>query len=486
MNSTFRRNILFMSLFSPSLYAEPQSSFSYEGKSYFVQSSGIRVLEKDQVTEFEVNTKVISVKPKSTYQSAEVNNYLSQQNLTVLRVASTGFMDIDVSSRGDFQTVLFELVNSGLFDVVEPTTYGRYGFVPNDTQYASQWHLPQVHAPDAWDLTSGAASVVVAVLDSGTEFTHDDLGSGSDGYQNVWLNAGEDAWSDPDDPTTGNGIDDDGNGFVDDWKGYNFDLGTNDSSGLFYHGTAVAGMVAAKTNNNLGVAGVAGGNNSAGVSIMIGNIGVNSPNGSVLDDAILYAAAQGARIVQMSLTVGSSAAIDAAIDDVYNNHGVLVVNAAGNSATNFVGYPASHPNVMAVGATNQVDSKVSFSQYGPNLEIAAPGVDMLMPTTGNGYTTSDGTSFSAPLVSGVAGLVFSRHPTLSNIQVREILIQSADKVGGYDYNHDLSDPGRSLELGYGRVNAESALLLSDLYAPFNGLIFKDGFEGDVIFVDGFE
>ena len=484
INSFFSLLIL-TSVFSA--HAEQQFSFNYAGKDYFLDEDTLWATEPDNGEQFKVNTRVITAKAAPQFNSVQINSYLQQNNLEILRTAITGYSDIQLTENAIYKDVLFSLKNSGLFSVVEPTTFGRYLLIPNDSQYPAQWHLPQVSAEAAWDLTTGNSSIAVAVLDSGVEFIHSDLGTGSDTYNNIWINPGEDAWSDPEDPNTGNNIDDDNNGFIDDWKGWDFDNNDNNGSGAFFHGTAVAGVVAAKTNNSNGVAGIAGGNNNKGTSIMIGNVGNNAPNGSVLDDAILYAAANGARIIQMSLSVGTSQAIDDAIAEAYVNQGLLVINAAGNSGAASVGYPASHPNVMAIGASNQSDSKASFSQYGVDLEVSAPGVDMVTTDLNNNYLSTAGTSFSAPLTSGIASLVMSRQPSLTNEQVRTILHDSADKVGGYDYNHDVTDPGHSLEMGYGRVNALAAIQMADAMGQPDP-VFKNGFEAeiDLIFANGFE
>jgi len=469
-----------------SVNAEQQFSFNFAGKDYFLDQDVLWVKESNG-EQFKVNTRVITVKPASHFNSNQFSSYLQQNNLKKLRTASTGYSDIQLPENANFKDELLQLENSGLFSVVEPNTIGRYLLVPNDNQYQSQWHLQKVEAEAVWDLNTGTSNIVVAVLDSGTEFTHSDLGQGNDNYNNIWTNSGEDAWTDSEDPSTGNNIDDDNNGFIDDWKGWDFDSDDNDGSGGFFHGTAVAGVVAAKTNNNNGVAGIAGGNNNKGTSIMIGNVGNNAPNGSVLDDAILYAAANGANIIQLSLSVGSSQALNDAITEAYNTHGVLIIGAAGNSSASSVGYPSSHPDIMAVGASNQNDFKSGFSQYGDKLEISAPGSDIVTTTLNNGYVSTSGTSFSAPLTSGIASLVMSRHPNLTNEQVRNILKDSADKVGGYNYDHDISKPGHSLQMGYGRINAHSAILLADLIVV-PSIIYKNGFEAiiDLIFENGFE
>ncbi|TAK50572.1 MAG: T9SS type A sorting domain-containing protein [Saprospiraceae bacterium] len=301
----------------------------------------------------------------------------------------------------------------------------------------------------------GSNRVVVAILDSGTDWTHEDIGMGPDAYQNVFLNPGEDAWADPNDPASGNGIDDDGNGLVDDWKGWDFVNNNNDSRGPFFHGTHVAGIVSAKSNNNLGMASVAGGNNSPGAQLLLVGVGDNAPSGNILDDAILYAANTGASIIQLSLTVGQTADIDAAIAAA-NAQGVLIVCAAGNS-NGPVGYPARNPAVVAVGGTNQNDGKAGFASFGVDLDISAPAVDILSTQPGDAYNTSSGTSFAAPQVSAAAALLLSRNPCLSNDQIKQIFQFSADKVGGFDYNWNANMPGHSLELGYGRLNLRAAL-----------------------------
>ena len=393
-----------------------------------------------------------------------------------IRRAVTGFIDIEIESDQDVFDVIDAYMVSGLVEIAEPNTFGRYEATPNDTSYASQWYLPAINAPEVWDTTTGSPEAIIAVLDSGTEFTHEDLGPGTDAHQNIWLNAGEDAWSDPSNPATGNGVDDDMNGFADDWKGWDFGNGNNDSSGTYFHGTAVAGVAAAKTHNAKGVAGVAGGWNSAGARVMICGVGDAGPLGSILDDAILYAGAMGAHVIQLSLSVGQSSAIDAAVEmarDVYN---MPVICSSGNSGLEAVAYPSSNPNVMAIGATDSNDLKASFSNYGEDLDISAPGTSIYTTDIPNTYGPTGGTSFSSPIVSAVVALMLDVSPDLTHEEIRQILRDTADKVGGYNYNWSPSMPGHSKELGYGRVNAESAV-----EAAVGVPIFSDGFEsGDTL------
>lgn len=439
----------------------------------YLQEGATWIQQEANGQRFEINREVITVKFHDAAQRSSQDALHRSLGTRELRRASTGFIDLRIPDGVDVFQIIDAYKASPLVEIAEPNTLGHWTAAPDDTQYPSQSWLPLVSAERAWDITSGDPGIIVAVLDSGVEFTHEDLGTGPDAYQNIWLNPGEDAWSDPSDPATGNGTDDDMNGLVDDWKGWDFANNDNVSSGTFFHGTAVAGTVAAKTNNALGVAGMAGGFGGPGVRVMIAGVGDSGPNGAVLDDAILYAAAHGANIIQLSLGVGSSAAIDAAVAEVYDNQNMLVICSSGNGGGSSVGYPASLPKVIAVGATTTTDTRAGFSQHGANLEISAPGTSFLTLTLNNGYASTSGTSFSSPIVSGIAALMWSLNPTLPNTKIRQILRDTADKVGGYNYNWNAAMPGHSFELGYGKANAASALesVLND--------VFEDGFENFV-------
>ena len=446
---------------------------------------GSRVFERDpsgwtQIDptgfRYAVDPHVITIRFRADVSETERDNLHPALGATVLRHAITGFADVEIASNQDVFDAIDSYMASGLVDIAEPNTIGAYGVEPDDPSYGSQWFLPVIAAPLAWDTTGGLPVAVVAVLDSGTEFTHDDLGMGADGYQNVWLNPGEDAWSDPTDPGTGNGLDDDGNGFVDDWKGWNFGNGNNNPAGANFHGTSVAGVVAAKTHNATGVAGVAGGWNAPGAQVLIAGVGNAAPLSSVLDDAILYSAELGANVIQLSLTVGQTAAIDAAIEMARTVYNMSVVCSSGNDFSQVVGYPSIHPRVISVGATNQMEERAEFSNYGPDIEISAPGTNILTTTLGNGYAPTGGTSFSSPIISAVIAMMLSVRPDLDSVVIRQILKDTADKVGGYDYNWDPMRPGHSFELGYGRVNAAAAIQAA-LAAP-SGFV-NSGFESGI-------
>jgi len=373
--------------------------------------------------------------------------------LETIRSNRLGFHDLRLPSDVDPFDVLDALRATGLVEAAEENTLGRYDAAPSDPQFSNQWALDNtgqtggtpdadVDAPEAWDLQTGVPGIVVAVVDSGTDIDHEDL------VANLWKNLDE---------IPGNGQDDDANGYVDDVDGWDFYNGNNDPRGPYFHGTHVAGIVAATTDNGIGIAGLAGGGfGSSGARIMPLGVGDFSPDASVLDDAILYAADNGAKIITLSLTVGQSSAIDAAIEYAHDQKGVFLDCAAGN-ASGPVAYPANHPMVIAVAATDANDNRANFSNFGPEIELAAPGVGILSTQPGNSYGYSDGTSFAAPHVAGLAALVFSAAPDLGNDLVRQLLRDTADDIG---------DPGYDEQTGDGRINALAAVeLVSDLDPP---------------------
>lgn len=415
-----------------------QNNFTFKGENY--NKSENRWFDSNGM---EVDTSVVTIKAGPNFHMKNTFGKMIRQN-------KLGYADIQVPANANFFAFIKSLNDELSILSIDINTFGEYNLTPNDMDLADQWYLNTIEIFDAWDFTMGENSVLVAVLDSGIDWTHEDIGVGNDSYQNIWLNNNEDPWADPLDPTTGDGIDNDGNGFVDDWKGWDFPANSNNSLPTIDHGTHVAGVLGAKTNNTEGIAGIAGGNGNQGIQIMNLLIGRTGPSTAVIDDAILYAIEHGANIIQMSLTVGQTSAIDAALQNASNSN-VTLVCASGNNNGN-VSYPASNSEVISVGATNAMDQRAPFSNFGSNLTISAPGVDIHSTRIGDAYNDDSGTSFAAPIVSGIAALMLSLDPTLTPTDIRTILINEADQVGGYDYT-----TGRSDELGFGRVNAFAAV-----------------------------
>ena len=322
---------------------------------------------------------------------------------------------------------------------------------PSDPGWISQWGPTKIQAPSAWGVVTGTSDVAIAVIDSGIQLDHEDL------VAKVWINPGE---------IPGNGIDDDNNGKMDDVHGWHFyhvwigsdfvsmeDADVRDDYG---HGTHVSGIAAAATNNGIGIAGIAW-----GARIMPVKVLDQYGNGWYSDIAagIVYAANNGARVINLSLGGSSDSQTLRMAVDYARSRGALVIAATGNTGGSVL-YPAAYEPVLAVAATDSNDRRASFSSYGPQVDLAAPGVDIYStwchPDTissfclGTYYFAKSGTSMAAPHVSGVAALIWSRWPALASSEVISKLLDTAGDVG---------DVGPDPYTGWGRVNAYQAVTL---------------------------
>ncbi len=420
---------------------------------------------------FDIDTTVLTIKV-SDYSKFLKRN---KSYYNIIRRNKLGFVDISLIGNRKFDNNLQRLITNDNVQHIEYSTIGKYtDFISNDTYKSNQWYLSRINVFKAWDITMGNSNIIVGILDSGTDWKHNDLGLGKDVYQNINLKSEEDDWINNNNPNTGNKIDDDSNGLIDDWKGWNFDNNSNNVITNNSHGTVVAGIISAKTHNDLGISGIAGGQNNEGVKILAYCIGEAAPISNVLDDAIIQAVDDGVRIIQLSLSLPSSQAIDEAIDYAVDND-VLIICAAGNNGTGTIHYPANNPNVMAVGAINKNNKRAYFSQYGKHLSIMAPGVDIYSTKINNSYASSNGTSFAAPQVSGVAALILSISPNLTGKQVRDIIEKTAQKVGGYHYKTHSNRPNGDWDsqMGYGLVNAYEAVkqaLFGDVFIQGSNLL----------------
>ncbi len=296
-----------------------------------------------------------------------------------------------------------------------PDDYGEYMWGLSNSGVANGIAGADIDAFGAWDVTRGEG-IVVAVIDTGVDITHPDL------VPNLWTNDGE---------IPGNGIDDDGNGYVDDVHGWDFVYRDNDPEDRDYHGTHVAGSVAARGDDGYGVPGVAYRSRIMSLKFLDGNVGGLSSQAA---EAITYAVNNGAHVINASWGgPGQSSAIRNAIAYA-RSRGVLFVAAAGNEGRNndsFGTYPANYPldNVISVAASDRRDRLGSFSNYGASrVHIAAPGVDIVSTFPGEDWGYLDGTSMAAPYVSGAAALLKSVAPSISPAQIRQVLMESASDV----------------------------------------------------------
>ncbi|WP_322797865.1 S8 family peptidase [Thermoflexus sp.] len=309
-------------------------------------------------------------------------------------------------------------------EIAEVEREVRIAATPNDPYYGSyQWNLPRIRAPQAWDLITGTSSVVIAVIDTGVDYTHPDLSS-----SRIWL--GYDFVNDDPDP-----MDDEG------------------------HGTHVAGIAGANTNNGIGIAGVCWRCDLLAVKVLnVLGRGWVTDVAAGIRYAVDWGAASGKRtIINLSLGGPSSSSVLADAVSYARSRGALLVAAAGNKNTSAPDYPAAYPGVIGVSATDSDDQRASFSNYGSYVDIAAPGEGILSTYPPSVlYLMMSGTSMAAPHVAGVAGLVWSRKLTLSPGEVCTLLLSTAD---------DLGAPGRDDVYGYGRLDAFEAVWAAQPLAP---------------------
>ncbi|MBM3991942.1 MAG: hypothetical protein FJ298_13165 [Planctomycetes bacterium] len=314
--------------------------------------------------------------------------------------------------------------------------------VPNDPQYGSQYHHPLMRNDLAWNVTAGSAAVIVGITDDGVDRSHQDLAQG------IWVNPLEIA---------GNNIDDDANGYVDDINGWDFVFDTNNPSpdNGNDHGTHVAGIAAARTNNGVGVAGTAGGATIQPLQFYASGQPWTAAN---IAEAFAYGVDNGARILSTSYNIDGwvgDPTVTAAFDYLYD-HGALHFNSAGNNSAANPPRQAFHQTLL-VASTDAADLKSSFSNYGTGIDVASPGSSILSTLLSNGYGSKSGTSMATPNAAGVAALVWSAHPTWTRDQVAAQVVASADDI-------DAFNPALAGLLGGGRVNSFRAVSLA-LPAP---------------------
>jgi len=338
---------------------------------------------------------------------------------------------------------------------------------PDDPLYSLQWPLENtgqmypesgsynhppgtpdcdIDAPEAWDIHTGSSKVVVAVVDSGVDYRHRDL------QGNIWVNSSE---------IPDNGIDDDDNGYIDDIYGYDFINNDSDPIDDLGHGTHCSGIIAARGNNGLDVAGVCWNAKIMALKFL------NAAGQGYTSDAVTafyYAVENGADVISSSWGGGNySETLKEAIDYAHSQ-GVIMVAAAGNGYSDTPHYPACYEHMIAVAATNSNDAKPSFSNYGDWVDIAAPGVDILSlrasGTSGgtpyDSYTTiATGTSMACPHVAGACALLLSFNATLTSGEVNDILMETGDPIS----------PG--ICLSDGRLNLLNAMIAA---VPSRGYI----------------
>ena len=397
-------------------------------KQYILENNVWKVFDANTSSKYVVNTHLITVRLNASVTLSTLLNAIASSGITLKKQTEFGYIRLNLPNSLSFISAYNILNNTNLCSNIRVNTFADKCGVktPNDPLYGTQYYLNNqtndwdINAPEAWWWETGSNNVSIAIIDNSMYKYHPDY------TQNMstlcWNFVDEDNDPSPDNP--------------------------DEES----HGTAVTGIIGARTNNNQLIAGIAGGWESTEEACKIMGLRTDLDDDLIVD-AVYYAANHGAKIINMSFTMDESNEMDAAIEYAYRMKGCLLVAAAGNPIFDYtisefppVLYPATHPDVMAVNGTYP-DSRV-YGRTGPELEICAPAYAIMTTSYTNGYDYWTGTSFSSPMVSGGAALLWSYAPNLINMDVRSLLKQTAKRT---DYNWD------ELHYGKGLLRLDQAL-----------------------------
>lgn len=366
----------------------------------------------------------VIVKYQSSTSVSRINKVQDQtKTKTKKDIPKIDAREIQVSAGESVESVVEKLEEYPEVEYAEPNYLADVLITPNDPFYSTQWGLPKVSAPAAWDLAQGGYGPI-AVVDTGVLSTHPDL-------------AGEVK------------------------LGYDFVNGDNNATDDHGHGTHVSGIIAALTNNSTGVASI--GYKGSIIPVKVLN---SSGSGSYANVAsgIIYAVDNGAKVINLSLGGTSSSITLQNAVNYANSKGAYVVAAAGNSATTAPLYPAACTGAIAISATDSSDNLASFSNYGSNIFSSAPGVNINSTYLSNSYRYMSGTSMATPQFSGLLELAIayanSQDVNVSKQNMLNLIKTSSDKVGKYPYDQN----GWNQYFGYGRINS-AKLINSIIPAP---------------------
>ncbi|MCF8325823.1 MAG: S8 family serine peptidase, partial [Leadbetterella sp.] len=339
-------------------------------------------------------------KPFSNFKNKDLNN--------IIRLKLKDSDKID--------DIIDQLKLDGYYVYVEKVGVRKIISTPNDTDFGSQWSLTKIKANQAWDINPGGSPVVVAVVDNAVQTNHPDLAAN--------MVAGKDMSS-------------------------TLDTDPNPPNANFSHGTHVAGIVSAVTNNSIGIA--SAGNNKVKIMPIKATPDGGDPNSIYYGfEGIIWAVDNGAKIVSLSWGgAGFSQAEQDVIDYAFNN-GVIVVAAAGNDNSDELSYPAAYNHVISVASLDIGDARSSFSSFGTTVDISAPGRGILSTIPFGLYASFNGTSMATPLISSCLAYIWSCFPSLTSAQLENVLKSTADDIS-------TANPSFSGKLGAGRVNLLNAV-----------------------------
>ena len=443
-----------------------------------INSVGFVHASDTESIEYVPNIIIVKLKPSNSnyFQSVELSSLEVESvevmfpNHAPLLNRSVGLVDLSliyilhVSSTKNIEEIIFNLKEIPVFEYVEKKVIHKVSLVANDPEINKQSYLNQINALSAWDVSTGSVNIKVGIVDTGTDMDHPDLES--EMHENT------------NDPI--NGIDDDNDGYIDNFNGWDFEENDNNPQVVDNdHGIHVAGIAAAASNNNEGVASV--GFNTQYMPIRAGN-GVAISYGY---EGVVYAADMGCDIINCSWGDASYSELGQdAVNYATNNKGALVVAAAGNNGEDRSFYPAGFEVVLGVASVNSVDEKSSFSNYGHWVEISAPGQRVYSCVNDGKYNYNTGTSMASPVVAGAAALLKSVFPQLTAKQLKERLKTTSQNI-------DNLNVGLEHQIGSGRldINAAVNLQITDASVIFENKKIENkkanGLKaGDSLFVSG--
>ncbi len=406
--------------------------------------------------------KQVVVQFASGTNQTEIDALIARYQMTIHEeIPQINYYVLQVSDSYTVEEIVASWLDIEIVETCEPNYISEIYSLPNDEFFSEQWGLynngssggldnADLHMEEAWTVETGDPHVIVAIIDMGFDMSHEDL------HENIWNNPGE---------IPNNGKDDDSNGYIDDIVGWDF---VNQAQGLegeeydwkdedndptakrSSHGNAAFGLIAAATNNGLGVAGVAGKS-----KVMLLRTGYFKPdrtqvlNSVYIIKSLIYAADNGARVV--NINAGSSNYSQSYKDALQYaiKKGAIIVCAAGNLGTNELVYPAAYDlaGLLSVGSSTKNDGLSKFSSYGSWVDVSAPGERLVTTLLDNRYGIVTGTSFSSPLVAGVAALIISKSSLLIPSEVKDIIMNTVD----------IKDGLTGANITSGRVNAFKAL-----------------------------
>lgn len=482
----YMKNFLFIALFFVAFSSYILAEEYIENKIVvkFKKNSKFAAIwkENNRVAEFEEFKAILKDHIAKPYVPDNLlKAYKNAQNRKFRRDANIKDINLDLIAIIEYKGNINPLVASRKIatytdvEYAEPLYRRQLFGSSNDSLFSTQYYIEKIKADLAWQYIDTNYTVLVGIVDTGIDYEHEDL------KDNIFINNGEYGLDSEGREKQSNGIDDDNNGFVDDWIGWDFyGDGDNNPAPGNAHGTHVAGTIGAVANNGVGIAGIA--RNVKLLAVKIGpdiSFATNIENGY---QGILYAASMGADIINCSWGGSHYSQAEADIINAVNQLGSLVVAAAGNNNQYMLIYPAMYDGVLSVAAVDKDDKRAFFSNYHYSVDVSAPGVDIMAPIPGNEYRTMSGTSMASPIAAAVAALAKNRFKNKPNSIIGEIVKACSDNI-------DYLNPYYAGQIGVGRVNALRVMtdtsfislrVLSLEIVGQNNLLRKEYFPGDTI------